>query len=673
MLAAAPAAALILWALLAAGPSAGPPASPAPPAETPPAPPGAGSVPASRSREAEVPTEAVRGFVRSAADGAPVAGARVKGYRGPVLVRHMRVGGPSGPPVGSVETGSDGGFDLPSETGFVLVRAEGFATARVWLDPNRREVRLDPGGAVVGRVTGPDGEPLAGADVFVCLEGSSTAAQSSPTDWRVENGCDPGSAFTSAETARTGADGRYRVEGVPVDRSLFVWARAPGLVPSAARWGMRSRLDRPAIVDLRCGPAATLEVRAVREDGSPFGGARVQLWNGPRPPRAVRADDAGRIRWDDAVPGPARLRFDEPGFEAEDVEAVLAAGETRVVRVTFVATRVTVAGRVVDFRGRPIAGAEVTVDRRQREADAEGRFRFEDVPRSDWSVEAQEPGYAPAAVRGSDARKDLVVALAAIVPVSIPFELPAGAVPDAGNAEVSFSAGGERQRRTYPPSFLAGGEIDLTVPEDVGTLRLRVPGFLPVELPLPEGLGGKTWCFEPVALSRGTELALRIETPDGRPLAGAEVGYRQEATGTFGFAKADAAGRLVAGGFVPDGDVVLRVWAPGFGEEVATVRPAGRDRPVTVPVPRFGTLAVSLREADGPVSDSKVGVRRLLPDGGEEGAASGFTDAAGRLEIDLGPGRYRVSAGGRPAVEVEVRSGERRDLEIRVPPSPGDR
>lgn len=675
-LAAAPAAALILWALLGTGSSDGPPASPVrPPARSHATGSNSDSTAGSLATKTETASTPVRGIVRSAADGAPVAGARVTGYPGGPIVSDMPWSGPSGRPVGRVGTGPDGGFELPAGVEYVLVRAEGFATVRVHWSPDRKEVRLAPGGAVVGRVTGPDGEPLAGAEVFVCLEGASTARQSSPTAWRIESECVPVPLFTSAETARTGEDGRYRVEGVSLDRSLTVWARAPGLAPSAARWGMRSGPDRPAIVDLRCGLVATLEVRVARADGAPFPGARVELWGGPRPPRRARADEAGRIRWEDVVPGRCRIRFEEPGFEAENVDVTLAAGETRVVGATLAALRVTVAGRVVDFRGRPIAGARVTADRRERETDDEGRFRFEDVPRSAWSVGARAPGYSPAAVRGSDAPDDLVVALAALVPVTIPFETPAGADVAAGSAEVFFAADGERRRRTFPPeSFLGGREIGLSVPEDVKELRLRIPGFLPVTLPLPEGLGGKTWRFRPVPLSRGTELALRIETPDGRPLGGAEVGYRQESTGTFGFATADARGRIVVGGFEPESAVVLRVWAPDFGEVRTEVRPAGREAPVAVPVTPFGTVSVTLRGVGGePVSKSTVRVRRVLPDGGEEEAVTGRTDAAGRLEVHLGPGRYVVLALGRPPAEVEVSSGERRDLEIRAVPGPGDR
>jgi RNA polymerase sigma factor (sigma-70 family) len=101
-----------------------------------------------------------------------------------------------------------------------------------------------------------------------------------------------------------------------------------------------------------------------------------------------------KITHSDYVPSFMQRDFPRPSdflLKAKKAEMILDEG-------------VALAGRVVDDRGRPLAGAKVGLgaDRRNRDrnfpgvaTDADGRFRFDHVPPGTQTVTAQSPGRAP--------------------------------------------------------------------------------------------------------------------------------------------------------------------------------------------------------------------------------------------------------------------------------------
>ena len=145
-----------------------------------------------------------------------------------VPVRDARIGAVGDEP--SARSAPDGSFALdvrPTRWNACTLRveADGFATRFVEStleageEKDLGEVVLEPGGALRGRVFGPDGAPFEGALVSVTqpdLWGSFEAA-------RVH-----GPFAAQILSARSGADGRFEIDGVGVGPRR-AWAGAPGM------------------------------------------------------------------------------------------------------------------------------------------------------------------------------------------------------------------------------------------------------------------------------------------------------------------------------------------------------------------------------------------------------------------------------------------------------------
>lgn len=118
-------------------------------------------------------------------------------------------------------------------------------------------------GAVVGRVTRPDGSPV--ADVAVRVVARRRAARDRTRE------------------VRTGADGRYRCEGVPwgdvaafvADRGLVARGTADFLASDAGALGRTLRAGGTASIDLVVEPGVRMDGRVLHENGDPLVGAAV--------------------------------------------------------------------------------------------------------------------------------------------------------------------------------------------------------------------------------------------------------------------------------------------------------------------------------------------------------------------------------------------------------------
>ena len=200
---------------------------------------------------------------------------------------------------------------------------------------------------------------------------------------------DPGRRSEGEETALTGTDGTYRVEGLR-ETTYEVWIQAPGYAPPTA--DEEARLEVPqGVVEVRhdfvLARGATVSGIVTDPHGAPVRGARVEVQaRGDRslrervqdlvavtaptgrwrisgvPPRVevvVRAEHDEWIRTESA---PLRL---SPGHE-EEVRLALGAG-------------VSLSGVVTDTNGRPVAEARV----RWGPAGDESERRLRDEFRAD--------------------------------------------------------------------------------------------------------------------------------------------------------------------------------------------------------------------------------------------------------------------------------------------------
>ncbi|HZN54221.1 MAG TPA: carboxypeptidase-like regulatory domain-containing protein [Candidatus Polarisedimenticolaceae bacterium] len=134
-----------------------------------------------------------------------------------------------------------------------------------------------------GRVTDPDGSPIAGAQVCVVSDG------------------------TSRDCVRTAADGGYRID---VPRGLKVFVRASGFVGSEVEAG-------PRATPLALKRAAALLVRVVdAQTREPLSSGKVLIYapSGRRFGEAVPFNRAG-VRVSTLEPGQVLVRAEASGFD----------------------------------------------------------------------------------------------------------------------------------------------------------------------------------------------------------------------------------------------------------------------------------------------------------------------------------------------------------------------
>ena len=322
--------------------------------------------------------------------GQPIEGAQLVPVTEQGLPRDMPASAPSGP---------DGRVELSLARGAVFryaededanaflaltgpVHATAFFVGRVTLNGrhDQGDIRLGPGGGVIGIVTDVDGVPVAGATVLGTDEPLSGDVESARRDGPDREGGRP--------TAVSDAAGRFELSGVRTG-SAWIWARAPG-----TRWSVleASPIAAGAVlhgVDLVLEPLSDAETIAgvvVGPSGVPVPGATITYWWGmDREERSVAADarggfsvaatERGAYRLTARDPeqhfGPAAPRDVAPG----DTDLVIELPPRRVLHV-----------RAVDIAGNPIEGASalaVIADDRddymgQRwiRTDAEGRVEL---------------------------------------------------------------------------------------------------------------------------------------------------------------------------------------------------------------------------------------------------------------------------------------------------------
>jgi len=270
--------------------------------------------------------------------GAPVPGARV------TLTPRGRPGEAADlvPVPRTATTSPDGTFRFEgagSARNELLVESAGLATQRVDAPQGgalRSAITLSPAASLAGAVKRRDGKPAPGA--LVRFEDGRLA-----TRW-----------------VETGVDGTFRLGDLParpgrvvVDAGEDGWAEAAGVVPGAA--------GKP--VALTLAPPATLEGKTLNAGTQrPVPRVKLTVRTGGAT-RVERSGPDGRYRLRGLRPGELELKADEPRHVPWTREGLrLARGEARTLDVPLT-LGATLAGRVVDEAGRPVADAKGSVSR----------------------------------------------------------------------------------------------------------------------------------------------------------------------------------------------------------------------------------------------------------------------------------------------------------------------
>jgi len=303
----------------------------------------------------------------------------------------------------SAKSGKDGRFvvtDLPEGKVTVEARAPGHAPSRsgsVTLPKSDFELLLDPPGGLTGVVTDTNGDPVAGAEVFVASRSD---------------------AGVKRRNAKTGPDGHYRIPDAGSESVSVMKVRAPKFL-DATREG-----PAPAdgVVDFFLEHGGSIAGTVKGYDGKVPASFRVAV----RPagkgeaagkPEVEITDPTGAFRVDDLDPGTYTVEVAAERYanlDEADVE-VTAEQVTDLGGLTLL-SRSMMRGRAVTARERaPVEGATVQIalvagaDGTDSSAasswtattGADGTFTTPALPEGTFDLTVAHPQFAPAHTRVS--------------------------------------------------------------------------------------------------------------------------------------------------------------------------------------------------------------------------------------------------------------------------------
>jgi len=172
---------------------------------------------------------------------------------------------------------------------------------------------------IEGRVSDSKGRPVVGAQVWAerARQGSGGRSTIRATSAIRIGGGGPQISFSTGPSegsrARTDADGRYSLRGVPPGVDLVVRAEGHGVQPGKSERVQVAVDQVRGGVDLKLEPAGSIEVTAAKPDGRAVGGvfvtARFAGEADPKPEsKSAFIDDEGRMQLDGLAPGKWTLR-----------------------------------------------------------------------------------------------------------------------------------------------------------------------------------------------------------------------------------------------------------------------------------------------------------------------------------------------------------------------------
>jgi protocatechuate 3,4-dioxygenase beta subunit len=432
--------------------------------------------------------------------GKPVAGARVIAAANEGILdgdsRH----------VAETRTGADGAFtiaDAPEGARAVLVRAAGFVPAtRVQLEAKTDEkISLQHGGSVKGLVLDASGKPAAGVVV------------------------------TSEDVAaRTDAQGNFKMPGVSAGthRLQALWKEDYAARLDSVR--VKSGEETPATLKLRLGSAisGTVIEEATRK---PLSGVHVFAYAATgfggfarrRAERTARTDQRGRFRLSGLSLARYAVAAVSEGYLSAQIAGVNASGQTGPPANLALRKAASIAGKVTDEKGQPVAGASVRITREMglrrmlRGAvsnpasilggpgvmtAADGSFRMRGLePEKNLSLEASRTGYATArkpgvTLKAGDAIKDVALVVKRGLEAS-------GKVVDAEKQPVA----GAEIRAVHREDGMAGG----------ARAQMRMMGL---ERDKPDAYTGKdgTFALKGLEVGQYTVAVVKVASPQDRSL-----------------------------------------------------------------------------------------------------------------------------------------------------------
>ncbi len=542
-----------------------------------------------------------------------------------------------------------------------------------------RTFEMARGSTVKGKVTRPDGTPVAGARVQLVQESGGEMDEMLRALSAVFGGSDP---------RLTDAEGNFEVAGPPPGQKARVWAKSQGwLDGSSERFACGiGDVKEGVVVTLRQG--ALIEGTVKDEKGTPIQGALVRWvkreqddeWSWQwqlRNATPTLTDAEGRFHAANVETGKVVVEVSHPQYLPDTRrDAVTEEGKSLVIDSKLVLGAV-LSGKVIGPDGKPVTGADVSIAAASRDgaqnfgrgndgatSDAKGLFRAEGLAAGPWTLTARAKGFAPSeAVQVATTTSEVTLRL--LPAYEIAGVVRAGGQPVA-NAQVQLvriggSVGGAVRRGQPTADGTVRETIDNETTDAEG--RFRFEG-------VPQGTyeldAGPTWWGESranilpttvkeiaagnvnvaIECTAGLSISGRVFLPDGTnapagqvnaqrmrgPNEPPAVGDRDWANG----AVADGAFELVG---LAAGRWTVTVTVPGYAVRTETVETGARDLRFTLQ--QGGRVAGRVLNPDGtPAAGVWVNVS-----GPESGSQGDQTNEEGRFEVQgLAPGACRVDA-----------------------------
>jgi len=523
--------------------------------------------------------------------------------------------------------------------------------------------------AVSGVVQDAAGKPV--GDAVVWVKTAIRAIGDSPMGWSFL----PPSLSRRYFSTRTGADGKFQIEGLAEGAKLDLAITKPGMALDRPHEG--GAFMNPSLMEIESGqsnivltlkPAGAIEGRVVKLEGAaPVVGARVTIATqgfGDDSALTTLSGSDGTFRLVDLQAGEyqlqARLGTNEPPDLVGDPESVtVEAGATnRQARLTLTPGGWIQATVKNSADEKPVPGAFVNASAAGGGAGAKttekGIAMFRLTP-GDYQVFAQKDGRSASVGQVS-------VEMNKTNHVTLSFEPPAaeatslkltGKVLDSGGkpapnvtvlllpfqqGEKKTDAQGRFEFTANPNQFGGANSARVIIARD-STRNLAVA------FEVEEDATNTTVRLEP-----GIVLAGRVTDPDGKPIAGAQI-MLQFSTGNSSSSlgppsKVDAQGQFRITNLPRSGRYLVTASATGFGQDTKTVEDTETDTNL-VQVETFQLAPATLRLAGVVVDadDKPIAGAMLNGYGNKQPQINGRTDAKGHFSFDhVAPGPITLSA-----------------------------
>ncbi len=589
----------------------------------------------------------------------------------------------AGPSLGSVWTDPAGRFVLDGvpagEIVTVHVRHGTFANYNVSLrlshagaDQEPLDVRLTAGETVRGVVRDAELRPLPAVRVLAVIADDEDSLSFSMAD--------AAAVATDRELdvlfALTDARGRYEIVGLMPGVSHVVQAFGVRRAWQSARQAVATGVDRVAVtLDLVVLAPGRVVLRVVDAEGGLIESAEVALRRGWVTEDLIGdADELGRFETGDRAPGVQLCEASAPGFVTQGAEVDVVAGEVVERRIVLV-RGLSLSGVTLDDRGEVVPGATVSVSRPYGEAyrglpesrgetksGDDGAFTIDGLASGPHRLSAyaakHDGGLIEEIAAGSNGVQVVLLRRARVTLRVVP---PSGrAAPQRlGIRRIREGGGGGGYSGDWPE----GGRPDpLFVVPGKTTLRILVEGFARTDVVVVVGPGEERDLGD-IILDPGVVVTGRVQDPQGRPIAGAQLETGASWSLEHQIVTTDADGRFSLER-MPIGSVAVTVRADGFRVLVGhPIDIAGVGDVGVIRLERGALVHGVVRRKDGPgIADATVWFVDLA-DPGNSDEDFVYADAAGRYALRVRPGRYRVEfrpdeGDPIPMREIEVAEGD---------------